>query len=205
MNNFPERTASFAQHRQPSRLDQLGRWLSTTRFRRALRSTEWRRAADVGCGYDARLAQQLFERAEERILVDLAVDPALVDHRTTILEGRLPEILGDLEDGACDVVICNNVIEHLWEPQATLGELRRITADGGVCVVNVPSWLGKHALELAAFRLGMSPPDEMEDHKRYYDPRDLWPMLVRAGFKPSAISCRRHKLLLNTIAVCKVA
>ena len=37
----------------------------------------------------------------------------------------------------------------------------------------------------------------------YYDPRDLWPMLVRAGFRPRAIKCHRHKLGLNTFAVCR--
>jgi hypothetical protein len=44
----------------------------------------------------------------------------------------------------------------------------------------------------------------MDDHKRYYDPRDLWPLLVDAGFRPSAIRCRRHKFTLNTFAVCRV-
>ena len=44
----------------------------------------------------------------------------------------------------------------------------------------------------------------MNDHKRYYDPRDLWPMLVEAGFVPSDIRCRRHKFGLNTFAVCRV-
>ena len=45
----------------------------------------------------------------------------------------------------------------------------------------------------------------MDDHKRYYDPRDLWPLLVEAGFAPHAIRCRRHKFGLNTFAVCRVA
>jgi hypothetical protein len=43
----------------------------------------------------------------------------------------------------------------------------------------------------------------MDDHKMYYDPKDLWPLLVRSGFAPHAISCRRHKFGLNTVAVCK--
>ena len=46
--------------------------------------------------------------------------------------------------------------------------------------VNVPSWWGKTALEFSAFRLGLSPAEEMNDHRRYYDPRDLWPKLVEA-------------------------
>ena len=44
----------------------------------------------------------------------------------------------------------------------------------------------------------------MDDHKRYYDPRDLWPMLVDAGLQPSEIRIRRHKFGLNTFAVCRV-
>ena len=45
----------------------------------------------------------------------------------------------------------------------------------------------------------------MDDHKWYFDPRDLWPLLVRAGFKPSEIQCHRHKFGLNTFAACHVA
>ncbi|PYI71527.1 MAG: hypothetical protein DMF08_08255 [Verrucomicrobia bacterium] len=41
---------------------------------------------------------------------------------------------------------------------------------------------------------------EIDDHKMYYDKRDLWPMLVRAGFKPSQIRLRYHKFGLNLFA-----
>ena len=44
----------------------------------------------------------------------------------------------------------------------------------------------------------------MDDHKTYYDPKDLWPLLVKAGFAPHAIACGRHKFGLNTLAVCRV-
>ena len=58
-------------------------------------------------------------------------------------------------------------------------------------------------LELSAFRLGLSTPESIDDHKTYYDKRDLWPLLVAAGFKPSQIDMRYHKLSLNLFAVCK--
>jgi len=45
--------------------------------------------------------------------------------------------------------------------------------------------------------------DEMDDHKMYYDPRDLWPLLVEAGFLPHAIRIFRHKVGLNTFAICR--
>ena len=43
----------------------------------------------------------------------------------------------------------------------------------------------------------------MDDHKAYYDVKDFWPLLVRAGFRPSNIDCFPHKFGLNTFAVCR--
>jgi hypothetical protein len=40
----------------------------------------------------------------------------------------------------------------------------------------------------------------MNDHKIYFNPRDLWPLLVRAGFLPENIKIQTHKFGLNTIA-----
>ncbi|OLC37213.1 MAG: hypothetical protein AUH28_04620 [Acidobacteria bacterium 13_1_40CM_56_16] len=83
-----------------------------------------------------------------------------------------------------------------------LEQCLRIVRPEGVCLFNVPSWRGKRFLEYSAFRLGLSPKDEMDDHKMYYDVKDLWPLLVRAGFLPSRIRCFSHKFGLNTFAVC---
>ena len=83
-----------------------------------------------------------------------------------------------------------------------LESMLRILAPGGQCLINVPSWRGKRYLERAAFQWGVSPAEEMDDHKMYYDERDLWPLLVRAGFAPSQIRCFSHKFGLNTFAIC---
>jgi hypothetical protein len=73
-----------------------------------------------------------------------------------------------------------------------------------VLLINVPTWRGKTLLELSAFRLGLSPKTEMDDHKMYYDKRDLWPLLVKAGFLPSRLQLRYHKFGLNLFATaCK--
>jgi hypothetical protein len=72
---------------------------------------------------------------------------------------------------------------------------------GGLLLVNVPTWRGKFFLEFSAFQLGTSPVVEMDDHKMYYDIRDLWPLLVRAGFRPSRIQLAYHKLGLNLFGV----
>lgn len=194
------RSASFAQDRPPSGVDRLGRWLSTRRMRRLTGPVAGRRAADIGCGYDAALAAELFADAASVLLVDITVDPRLGSDRCELRCGFLPGVLDDVADASVDVIICNNVLEHLEAPAATAAHLYRMLAPGGVCLVNVPSWRGKFFLELAAFRLGVAPKCEMDDHKAYYDPRDLWPLLVGAGFLPSELSVRRHKGGLNTIA-----
>ena len=138
------------------------------------------------------------------LLVDVALSEELkYDPKVTAIEGSLPDVLPRVEDRSLDVVLCLSVLEHLYEPQEALGHFHRVLAPGGVAILNVPSWRGKWFLELSAFRLGTSPAEEMDDHKAYYDPRDLWPMLVLAGFRPSRIRCHRHKFGLNTSAVCR--
>jgi 2-polyprenyl-3-methyl-5-hydroxy-6-metoxy-1,4-benzoquinol methylase len=164
-----------------------------------------KRLADLGCGYRATLTRELLPAARSATLVDVALDPALrEDPKVTAIEGVLPDVLADVPDASHDVILCLSVLEHLAEPERTLDEIHRLLAPGGMALINVPSWLGKPFLELAAFRLGVSPAEEMDDHKAYYDPRDLWPMLVRSGFRPSRIRVRRHKFGLNTFAVCTV-
>jgi SAM-dependent methyltransferase len=160
---------------------------------------------DFGCGYQATFARTLFPLAASVTLVDIALAPDLRNHPTVrVLEGALPEILQSLAAGSLDVVLCVSVLEHLPLPEVTLREVHRILRPGGVCVINVPTWRGKWFLELSAFRLGLSPADEMDDHKWYFDPRDLWPLLVGAGFFPHNIRCFRHKLGFNTFAICRL-
>jgi 2-polyprenyl-3-methyl-5-hydroxy-6-metoxy-1,4-benzoquinol methylase len=162
------------------------------------------RVVDVGCGYQATVARSLLPQVASMVLVDVAISSELRGRtKVRALEGTLPEILHELEHDSQDLIICNSVLEHLWEPVDTLREIWRILIPGGMALVNVPSWRGKRYLEFSAFRLGLSPADEMQDHKAYYDPRDLWPLLVRAGFSPRDIRCFRHKFGLNTFAICR--
>jgi SAM-dependent methyltransferase len=144
------------------------------------------------------------DQVQSMTLVDVALHPDLIGNsRVRPLQGHLPEVLAQVPDESCDVVMCNSVVEQLWDPERTLIDFWRIAVPGGVVLINVPSWRGKRFLELSAYRLHLSPPEEMDDHKTYYDPRDLWPLLVRAGFSPRGIRCFSHKLGLNTFAICR--
>jgi SAM-dependent methyltransferase len=199
------RRAAYGQNSEPTLVDEFGIWLSGRSVHRHA-ELDGKRVADLGSGFQASLARKVLDEVASLTLVDLALaDDLKADERVRAIEGPLPASLAELEDASLDVVLCLSVLEHLTEPQRMLDEIHRVLVPGGVALVNVPTWLGKRFLELSAFRFGLSPAEEMDDHKRYYDPRDLWPMLVDAGFKPSEIRIRRHKFRLNTFAVCRVS
>jgi 2-polyprenyl-3-methyl-5-hydroxy-6-metoxy-1,4-benzoquinol methylase len=198
------RNRAYGQDHSLTAVDRFGIWLSSRRIRRTVGSFSGMRVVDVGCGYHATVARSLLPAVASLTLVDVAISPLLRGRaKVRAIEGRLPEALAEVQDGSQDLVICNSVLEHLWEPLETLREVWRVLAPGGMALVNVPSWRGKRYLEFSAFQLRTSPADEMEDHKAYYDPRDLWPLLVRAGFSPRDIRCSRHKFGLNTFAACR--
>ncbi len=198
------RQGSYGQTRQPTLVDRFGIWLSARRIRAYAGNPLGKRIGDFGCGHDARIARSFLTSADHLVLVDLSVSPELKENpKVTAIEGELPDALRTLPDASLDIILCNSVLEHLWAPLDAVTAFHRLLTPDGVALINVPSWRGKWFLEFSAFQLGLSPPEEMDDHKAYYDPRDLWPMLVRAGFLPHNITCFRHKFGLNTFAACR--
>jgi len=145
-------------------------------------------------------------RLKRGIGVDFQIAPELRQReRLTFYQGRIEQIIPKMESETLDVVMLISVLEHLVEPQFVLESAWRLLKPSGLLLVNVPTWIGKRFLELSAFRLGFSPKVEIDDHKMYYGKRDLWPMLVRAGFRPSEIGLRYHKFGLNLFAAAKKA
>ena len=203
MTSRDTRATSFGETRRPTLMDRAGVWLSKHQIQRTVGSLTGKDVADIGCGYQATTMRRYLDSVGSAVLVDLSLaDDLKVHPKVTAIEGELPGVLSGLPAGSLDVILCMAVLEHLWEPELTLLEFRRLLHPGGVCAINVPSWAGKPVLEFLAFKLGWSPAEEMEDHKTYYNPRDLWPLLVRAGFRPSHIRVFKHKFGFATFAVC---
>jgi SAM-dependent methyltransferase len=199
-----QREAAFGQGYTPTLVDRLGVWLSARQIRRFVSSFEGKNIADLGAGFDAAFTRTVLDEVANAVVVDFALADDVKAHpKVHAIEGRLPESLAGLPDRSLDVVLIVSVLEHLWEPLTVLKETYRLLRSDGLCLVNVPSWRGKRYLEFSAFKLGFSPAIEMDDHKAYYDVSDLWPMLVRAGFLPSQITCFPHKFGLNTFAACR--
>ena len=191
---------SYGQH-GGTWVDRFGVWLSSRALRRAVPARKGLRVVELGCGYQARHLINLYDRLAEGVAVDFKLAPELRQReRLTLIEAPIEEALPRLAEARYDVVLLISVLEHLGDAPAALAAIHRVLAPGGLLLVNVPTWRGKFFLEMSAFKLGLSPRVEMDDHKMYYDKRDLWPLLVRAGFKPSRLALRYHKFGLNLFA-----
>jgi SAM-dependent methyltransferase len=194
---------SYGQHGLTP-VDRLGIWLSRRAIRRDLPSRNDLEVLELGCGYRASQLTALEPKLKRGIGVDFQIAPELQTlEKFTFHEGAIEETLETLEGETVDVVMLISVLEHLIEPQFVIQSAWRLLRNSGLLRINVPTWNGKWFLELSAFRFGFSPKVEIDDHKMYYDKRDLWPMLVRGGFRPSQIRLRYHKFGLNLFAVAK--
>ena len=191
---------SYGQHRLTP-VDRFGVWLSQRAIRRHLPKRDDLEVLELGCGYRAANLIALQPKLKRGIGVDFQVAPELkTREKFSFHQGAIEETLPKLESESVDVVMLISVLEHLAEPQLVIQSAWRLLKRSGLLLVNVPTWTGKRFLELSAFRLGLSPKVEIDDHKMYYGKRDLWPLLVRAGFKPSQIRLRYHKFGLNLFA-----
>jgi SAM-dependent methyltransferase len=192
---------SFGQHRL-TLVDRAGVWLSQRAIRRHLPKRNDLEVLELGCGYRAAQLLALEPRLKRGVGVDFQIAPELrTRDRFAFYEGTIEDMLPKLDGQTFDVVMLISVLEHLVHPQVVLDSAWCLLKPSGLLLINVPTWTGKRFLEFSAYRLGLSPKVEIDDHKMYYAKRDLWPMLVRAGCKPSQIHLRYHKFGLNLFAV----
>jgi SAM-dependent methyltransferase len=187
---------------QQTVVDRLGIALSQRAIRRELSAGSELEVLELGCGFRAAHLVALAPRLKRGVGVDFRIAPELIGRdKFTFYEGTIEEALPQLQPATFDAVLMISVLEHLDDPLVAIEAVRKLLKPSGVLLINVPTWRGKRFLEFSAFRLRLSPRTEMDDHKMYYDQRDLWPLLVRAGFKPSLIKLRYHKFGLNLFAV----
>ena len=78
----------------------------------------------------------------------------------TVCDGVLPGLRHeDVErlsfaGASFDLVVSNDVLEHVAEPAAALGELYRVLRPGGELIFSVPFWIDREATVRRAERAG---------------------------------------------------
>jgi ubiquinone/menaquinone biosynthesis C-methylase UbiE len=156
---------------------------------------------DVGCGHYAPHLMANQDRLIEGWGIDLSVDSSCANRAGFhFLLGTVEECLPRTPDSHFDVILLISVLEHLWDPAEALRQCFRALKPGGRLLVNVPTWSAKPVLEISAFRLGTSTASSIDDHKMYYNKRELWPLLVRAGFRPRSVKLNYQFLGMTLFA-----
>jgi len=125
------------------------------------------RTLDVGCGVGDMLSFR-------HNTTGVDVNPhAVAWCRSQGLEAyEMAEDVLPFGDCAFQSVILDNVIEHLYDPEVLLSQIRRVLEPGGVLVVGVPGQCG-YAFD--------------SDHKVYYDEVKLIEVISKAGFTRSNV------------------
>jgi SAM-dependent methyltransferase len=129
------------------------------------------RILDAGCGSGRNMVELARHGAVTGVelsgpSVQLARDRSVGE----VLEGSVMEM--PFEDGAFDLTVSLDVIEHLEDDVAALKELRRVTKPGGALLVTVP-----------AYQWLWSGHDEINHHHRRYNRRTLLQAAERGGWQ----------------------
>lgn len=160
----PERRAALAADaydEQWARLSDFLKYNPGARHRRRLVNTALRAAGlgdgslvDVGCGLGETI-RSIVEEFPDAQLTGLDFSPHAIERcRSLMPEHRwdVADLSGDGFDASFDVVLCSEVLEHLDDPAAAIGNLARLVASDGTVVITVPH--GRvHATERAVGHL----------------------------------------------------
>jgi 2-polyprenyl-3-methyl-5-hydroxy-6-metoxy-1,4-benzoquinol methylase len=141
---------------------------------------------DIGCGWEAKLLRSVEPYIASGIGVDFKAPAISTDKIKTLsltLQDKLP-----FEDHSFDFITMLAVMEHLDNDEAILKECARLLRPGGGLLITVPSWYAKPVLELLSYRLNLINPDEISDHKHYYNKEDL----VALVDKVPSLQLREH-------------
>jgi SAM-dependent methyltransferase len=148
------------------------------------------RVLDAGCGTGRHVCEAFRAGGVDVVGIDLKWEDLCKAATTLYLmreaegggQGRCLISRADVttlpfRDGVFDAVICSEVLEHLADNRAAIGELVRVLKPGGNLVVSVPRFLP----ERICWALSEAYHHEPDGHIRIYRKKELQTLLEAAG------------------------
>lgn len=100
---------------------------------------QYARVLEVGCG-EGVFAPLLKQPCETwGVEMDAASAARARERMTRVLVGTYEQVESELPVGYFDLVVCNDVIEHMADPEAFLSAVRTRMAPGGHVVASIPN------------------------------------------------------------------
>jgi 2-polyprenyl-3-methyl-5-hydroxy-6-metoxy-1,4-benzoquinol methylase len=146
-----------------------------------------RRVLELGCA-EGRFATAVKERTGGEVW-GIEFNPQAAECASAVIDrvlvGDADQKIAELPDTYFDAVICNDVLEHLVDPVATLKQLRRKLQPQGVVVASIPNIRYLPALSKVVFRKDFPQEDEGifdRTHLRFFTRKSIVRMFETAGF-----------------------
>lgn len=146
------------------------------------------RVLDVGCGRGRHLHAFMERDGVTAVGVDLNLDDLTASREGLVAFGgeralvaRADALRLPFADGAFDLVVCSEVLEHLPDYQTALDEIDRVTRPGGAVAVSVPrAWPEK-----ICWRLAPEYAQEPGGHVRIFAEDDLTDAVTARQLRPT--------------------
>jgi SAM-dependent methyltransferase len=160
----------------------MEKWRNTSRVRNLIQmvqkcAPEGSRVLDIGCG-DMYLAKELPQY--DWVGIDLA--PNMSNERA--IKQDLMQVPYPFKDHDFDLVICSEVLEHVWDLRKVHNEVKRLLKPGGRYIISTPNFDNIDHV-LTAFRPILFDDREPHffEHIRQYNLPVHKKFLEKAGFK----------------------
>ncbi len=163
---------------------------------------------DLGCGDGSALAVAAGQNPAHRFVgIDWSGDALRLAHarRLTLVRASVAEPAGlPVADGAADVVIMSELIEHLVDPDGAVAEIRRVLRPGGSLLLSTPNlaaWYNRGLLalgiqpvfsEVSLRGVFGRPGDVVAGHLRLFTRRALTQFLAASGFRCVTVTGARY-------------
>lgn len=153
------------------------------------------RCLDVGCGPGETYAQLIRQRKADYLGVDVSEVAVELARENGLRAEQIDDAsVLPFEDNSFDVVICVEVLEHLFSPHGAVSEIRRVLRPGGTLLASTPNaayWRLRANLLFGIWNpLGDSLSVEQpwrDPHIRFFTPAIMRRMLEYARFADIAV------------------
>ena len=126
---------------------------------------------DIGCGFNYKFLLEVEPYISEGYGIDFKV-PELKNGKIKTKQIKLNDKL-PFHKNSFDFVTMLAVLEHLDHPIEIVKEIERILKPKGKLILTVPSRNSKPVLEFLAYKMKIVNEEEINDHKKYYNYKDL--------------------------------